>query len=347
MKTKMLSAAEVSVFCEQIALILNGGIPLYEGTYILYQEMENIQLKELMKQIDEAVKDNIPFYQALDRTKAFPEYMIHMVEIGETTGKLEDVMQSLAEYYDREHNIKTSVRNVISYPIMLFAMMGIILVVLVTKILPMFEQVFLELDSEVGASSKDMMNVSLTMGRVVAVLVGIVFLIIVFLLLWSRTKRGRDALYQFCNVSPFTRKIATKMAIGKFVSSMSLMISSGLENDQSLELAAQVVRQPKIHKKIEKSRNLLAEKKTFDESLKETGLLTGMHGRMVSVGAKTGVLDVVFAKLSRKFDEEIEAMLGGIATIVETSLVISLSLVVGVVLISVMLPLVSIISSIG
>ena len=344
---KLLSAAEVSVFCEQVALILNGGIPLYEGTYMLFQEMENRQLKEIMRQIDEAVKENIPFYQALEATKAFPDYMVHMVKIGETTGKIEEVMYSLANYYEREDAIKSKIRNVISYPIMLFAMMGVILVFLVTKILPMFEKVFLELETEVSASSQGMMTFSLTVGKVIAVLVGVIFLVIFMILLWSRTKSGRTALYHFCNVCPFTRKIAYKMALGKFISSMSLMIASGLEHLQALELAAEVVTQPKIHNKIEQCKALLEDKTSFAEALKETKLVTGMHGRMISIGAKTGVLDVVFAKLSHKYDEEIERILGGISVVIETILVISLSVIVGAVLISVMLPLVSIISSIG
>ena len=112
-QNRMLSAAELSIYCEQISILLNGGIPLYEGTYIMYQEVEDKRLQKVMKVIDDQVKENVPLYMALDEAGCFPEYLIHMVEIGEMSGKLEEVMQSLAAYYERESIIKNEVKRVI------------------------------------------------------------------------------------------------------------------------------------------------------------------------------------------------------------------------------------------
>lgn len=346
-KTKILSAAEVSVFCEQIALILNGGIPLYEGTYILYQEMENPQLKEILKDIDALVKENIPLYEALEKSGAFPAYMVHMVKIGETTGKLEDVMSSLARYYDREDTIKTNIKNVVFYPIMLFAMMGIILIILVAKILPMFQNVFNELDTDVATSSGNMMSASMWIGRIVALIVLVVFALVVALVLWYQTKAGRRILTNLGNRLPFTRKVMYRLGIGKFVSAMSLMISSGLDSNESLALVEELVEHPVVKGKITDCKEQIAKNIAMEEAFKQSKLITGMNGRMVSVGAKTGVLDVVFEKLSSRYDNEIEQSLNSISTVVETVLVVSLSLIVGLVLVSVMLPLISIISAIG
>lgn len=343
----MLSAAEVSAFCEQIALILNGGIPIYEGTYILYKEMENPTLKEILKEVDALVKDNIPLYEALEKTNAFPAYMVHMVKIGETTGKLEEVMGSLARYYEREDAIKSSIRNVVFYPIMLFAMMGVILIVLVAKILPMFQNVFQELDADVASSSDNMMSASMWIGRIVAVVVLVVFVLVVALVLWYRTKSGRRILTNLGNRLPFTRKVMYRLGIGKFVSAMSLMITSGLDSNESLNLVEELVEHPKVKKKITGCKEQVAQNVALEEALKENKLVTGMNGRMVSVGAKTGVLDVVFQKLSGRYDAEIDQSLSSISTVVETVLVVSLSVIVGLVLVSVMLPLVSIISAIG
>lgn len=347
LKSKLLSASEVSAFCEQIALILNGGIPIYEGTYILYQEMENPHLKAVLKEVDELVKNNIPLYEALEKTNVFPAYMVHMVKIGETTGKLEEVMGSLARYYDREDAIKTSVRNVVFYPIMLFAMMGVILMVLVTKILPMFQNVFEELDADVAVSSGNMMSASIWIGRIVAIVVLVVFIIVIALVLWYRTNTGRRILTNLGNRLPFTRKVMYRLGIGKFVSAMSLMITSGIDSNLSLSLVEELVDHPTVKKRITGCKELVAQNVALEEALKDNKLLTGMNGRMVSVGAKTGVLDVVFEKLSKRYDAEIDQSMSSISTVVETVLVVSLSVIVGLVLVSVMLPLVSIISAIG
>ncbi|MDO5518956.1 MAG: type II secretion system F family protein [bacterium] len=346
-RKKRLSASEISAFCEQIALLLNGGIPIYEGTYIMYQEMEQKELRKLLKEIDTYVKENIPLYEALEKTDVFPAYMVHMVKIGETTGKLEEVMTSLAKYYEREASVKLSIKNVVFYPIMMFIMMGIILLVLVVKILPMFQNVFRELDSNISKSSSNLMWASMLVGKVVACGVFIVFAIIIALVIINKTKRGNEMVCQAGNHLPYVRRIMYRIGIGKFVSAMSLMIGSGLANEEALELVRGLIDHPTIKKRIGMCLNTVKDNGSLEDALRDNKLITGMNGRMLSVGAKTGVLDVVFEKLSQKYDQEIEHSLNGISTVIETILVISLSAIVGVVLISVMLPLVSIISSIG
>ncbi|MBO7634758.1 MAG: type II secretion system F family protein, partial [Lachnospiraceae bacterium] len=115
-KKKKFNSDEIAMFCDQIAMLLKGGISVYEGTYMLYSEMEDAKTKEVLRQIDLQVKENIPLYKALTATGAFPEYMVHMVEVGEKTGRLEDVMKSLAEYYERDSRVKAGLRSAIAYP---------------------------------------------------------------------------------------------------------------------------------------------------------------------------------------------------------------------------------------
>ena len=229
---------------------------------------------------------------------------------------------------------------------MMFAMMAVILTILVWKILPMFQGVMKELDMEAATSSTHMMNVGTTLGKVVAVVGISVFVIVCALAVWYRTKTGKDKINHFFQNFVLTRKLANVMATGKFVSAMALMTSTGFDGLEALTMA-EVVDNKKLKQKVKAGADLMGENKTLEEAVKETELLTGMESRMLSVAAKTGVMDQVFEKLTSKYDDKIEEDLGSLCTKVETSLVITLSLVVGAVLISVMLPLVSIISSIG
>lgn len=346
-RKKRLSASEVSAFCEQIALLLNGGIPIYEGTYILYQEVNHKENKEILKEIDTLVKENLPLYEALEKSDVFPAYMVHMVKIGETTGKLEEVMASLARYYERENSLKESIKNVIFYPVMLFAMMGVILLVLVLKILPMFQNVFYELDAEISRTSSHMMDMGVMVGKGVTVIVLVLFAGILFALGVNKTKKGNKVLLTMGNHTPYVGQILYKLGIGKFISAMSLMISSGLADEESLELAYGLIEHPTVKKRVLYCLRSIRDHGTLEASLKESRLITGINARMVSVGAKTGVLDVVFEKLSIRYDEEIDQVLSGVSAVIEAILVLALSVVVGLVLISVMFPLISIISSIG
>ncbi len=346
-KRKRLSASEVSMFCEQIALLLSGGISIDEATYILYQEMEDAETKLALKEVSELVKENMPLYEALEKSEIFTNYMVHMVKIGETMGKLEEVMALLAKYYDRDHKVKESIRNVVLYPMLLFAMMGVLLLVMVAKILPVFQAVFHELDTKVSSTSAQMLKIGILLGKGMFVLVVVMFVVLLLLVGIYQIKAGKVGLQKAANYIPYIRRIKYKIGVSRFVSSMSLMIQSGLSSEESLELAMDIVEHPVVNKRIFQCLKCMRDHRTLDESLRESKLITGMNGRMVSVGVKTGVLGAVFEKLDEKYDDEVNEVLQGVATIIEAVMVLSLSTMVGLILLSVMLPLISIISSIG
>jgi Type II secretory pathway, component PulF len=345
--TKMFSSEEVAAFCQQIAIMLNGGIPLYEASYILCNEIEDKQTKEILLRMDRQVKCNMPFYLALEQTGAFPVYMVHMVRIGEMTGKLEEVMKSLSRYYERDSNVKAGIRSVITYPLMLFAMMVVILLILVIKILPMFQTVFYELNADTAVSGKNRMEFGIYAGKCVALIAICFFALVIGLLLWYRTNSGKKRLLGVARSVFLTKGMCEKMATAKFVSSMALMISSGIESKEAMEMAKTVVEHPKLNHKIQNSINLISSGAPFGEALKESKIIEGIQGRMIQIGVKTGAADAVFAKISEQYDSEIENMLNSVSSIIETILVVILSVIVGSILISVMLPLVSIISSVG
>ena len=346
-KATKFSSEETSVFCEQIAMLLNSGIPLYEGIYMLYSEMEDVNTKKILEQVDSSIKANESLTKSLKNTKAFPDYMIHMVQVGETTGKLEEVMHSLAQYYERESNIKASIKSAIAYPAMLFAMMSVIIFVLVFKILPMFEEMFIELNEEVASTTKDMMQVGMTAGKVVAILTCGVLLLMLLALFWYQTKSGEKTIKRFLTNFRLTRKLSESTATGKFISSMTLMISSGIETQKAMEMAYGASDHKGVKEKIKQCKTLLEQSLPLDEAIHESKLLVGMESRLVTVAAKTGSQDTVFAKLSEQYNTRITAMLSKLSSTIETMLVVTLAVLVGGVLIAVMLPLVSMISSIG
>ncbi len=341
------SSEEIAGFCEQISMLVNGGISLYHGVDMLAQEMEDKATRAVLEQLDEALRENKTFYEALKETEAFPEYMLKMVNIGETTGKLDVVMNSLAVYYKRESIMQQNIKNVIAYPIMMFTMMAVILIILIWKILPMFQTVMKELDVEAAASSTQMMNVGMTLGKVVAIVGIAVFVIVCVLAAWYGTKTGKKKINHFFQNFVLTRKLSNSMATGKFVSAMSLMTATGFDDLEALNMAEGVIENKKLQKKVKACAELVSENKVLEDAVRETSLLTGMEGHLLSVAAKTGVTDQVFENLAEKYDDKVEESLGGLCAKVETGLVVTLSIVVGAVLISVMLPLVSVISSIG
>ena len=346
-KKKKFSAEELSGFCSQVAIMLKSGIALEEGVFMLAEEVEEDGTKKVLNQVQEKLKQNETFETALRDAEVFPEYLVNMVRIGEASGKLEDVMNSMTHYYERESVIKDSIRNVIAYPAKMFGMIGIILAELIGKILPMFESVFVNLNVDAASSSSRIMNFGMWAGRIVAIFAFLVIVVGLIVYGFYHTEKGNRWLRNFASKCFLTKKTANLLAVGRFVSSMAVMVSSGLDVKESMEMAQGIVEHSRMQKKISRCIEKMDKEESFANTLREEAILTGMQGRMVAVADKTGMMDEVLGDISTQLDEKIFNHMGQFCTRVETSLVMALSLVVGGVLISIMFPLVSIITSIG
>ncbi len=346
-KAKRFSAEEISVFCDHIATLLNSGMPLYEGIDILYNEMENSRTKEVFHEIEKSLQSRMSLSQAVGKTGAFPEYMVHMVGIGETAGKLEEVMGSLSAYYERESRVKAGIRSAVTYPVVLFMIMAVILWVLVFRIVPLFEAMYQELNSEVAMASDSLMSFGVKAGVIAALIVGSLVLVTVVVFLIYRTKKGerlmKGMLYRF----PVAKGIAGQISIGKLISSMALMLPAGVDTKRMLDMAMETVDHPGVLARAKECRELVEKGTAFEQAVRQSDLITGMDGSIIMVAAKSGNMDSSFIKLSERYNDRISVQLNKIATYVETALVILLAVLIGFVLLSVMLPLINIISSIG
>ena len=345
-KATTFSPEEISIFCDQIAMILNGGIPIFEGTHILYEEMEEGRTKEILKKVDDNVKAGMSFNEALKESGAFPTYMCEMVKIGEMTGKLEDIMHSLSGFYERENLVKNSIRRVISYPTVLLGMMAVILMVLVGKILPMFEDIFLELDGGTGTTI-GIMNTSILVSRIIVAVVLVMLAALLIGIIWYRFRGGSAMITNILNNNPFSAGLADKISIGKFLATLAVMNAGGVEMTEAVKNASKVVENKKTLAKIDKCISLLEADEKPEFAFKETGLLNSLYSKMFGVARMSGSGDTILFKLVNRFDDEINSRLNSLASVIETILVVVLSVIVGAVLISVMMPLMSVIASIG
>ena len=345
-KTIVFSPEEISIFCDQVAMILNGGIPIYEGAFILYEEMDEGKTKNVLKTVAENVKSGMAFSEALKESGSFPAYMCEMVKIGEMTGNLEEIMRSLSDYYERENLVKNSIRSVLSYPTVLLGMMAVILLVLVGKILPMFEDIFLELDGGTG-TTVGLMNTSILVSEII-VGVGLVLLAgLLIIIAWYKLKGGSAIVTSILNNNPLTAGLADRISVGKFLATLAVMNSAGMEMTEAVKNASKVVENKKTSAKIDKCIAMLEADEKPEDAFKKSGLLSSLHSKMFGVARMSGSGDSILFKLVNRFDADINSRLNSLASVIETVLVVVLSVIVGAVLISVMMPLMSVIASIG
>ena len=347
LKSDMLAPGEISAFCAQMSMILKSGISLTEGVEIMYIDAGNPSGREILGAILEELEIGAPLFVALRKSDKFPDYMLAMVEIGEAAGRLENVMESLTSYYEREEAISRAVRSAITYPLIMIVMMLAVITILIVQVMPIFSEVFMGLGAQMTGFSLAVMNFGEALGRYSFAVLGTAAGLVALFIIFRATKRGKYLLERFKENFFLTRDLYSKIASGRFASAMSLMLASGMDTDKSLEMVTKLVSTPIIRQKIINCQQKLAKGVRFSDALAEVGLFTGIYARMVSVAFKTGAMDSVMEKLAQRYEDETNHKINNIISIVEPTLVAVLSVIVGVILLSVMLPLMGIMAAIG
>lgn len=158
-EAKKLSNEELITFCGQMARILKSGISSLEGIYIMEDGDVQTEGREILKEIREELEMCGMLYPAMEKTGVFPEYALHMTENGEQTGRLDETMEALAAYYQREEEILDAVKSAVTYPVAMLGMLLVIVAVLFIKVMPVFEQVYMQLGQEMTGVARQLLNI--------------------------------------------------------------------------------------------------------------------------------------------------------------------------------------------
>ncbi len=338
---------ELSAFCLQVALLLEAAVPLDEGLSIMAEDAGEQWEKDMLLFMAEGVELGDPFYQVLEDTKAFPPYVVKMAKLGQSTGTMDRMMLSLAEYYEKEYFLMRNIKNALTYPIIMVFMLLAVLFVLFVKVMPIFEDVYSQLGAEISTVAKS----AIRFGGVfsgVALAVGAV-LVVVCAAVWGFTRLGHK-ITLVDNLIAWTKrrsKIALAIANRRFTSVLALTLHSGLELEKGLELAAELVENQAVAEKIGSCRQMLGEGQSYYESMKATGLFSGFHIQMIKTGTRSGHLDRVMEDISQDYEQQADGAIDNVISRFEPTMVAVLAVAVGLVLLSVMLPLVGVLSTIG
>lgn len=338
-KQQMLGNLEIASFCDQLSMIVSAGIPLYEGVSILHDDAPDEATAGILSSISSSLDQGNSFCDALKETKVFPKYVLDMIEIGETSGKLEEVLTALTQYYKREETIQNSIKNAVTYPLIMIAMMLAVILVLIAKVLPVFHQIYIELGSDLTGFAGTMIRFSDLLNQYLIVIILVIIIAAIAVFLFTRSETGRRIAKK--------SSLAMSTASSRFANCMALALSSGLDTDQGLLFAEQLVDNPYMASRIKKCRDLTASGKGFEDAILTSDIFAKIYASMITIGFKTGSMDEVMHKISDEYAEETDKQIAKFISILEPTLVIILSIFIGLILISFLLPLIGIMSSIG
>lgn len=338
-KANILTNAEISSFCQQINMIVKAGFPIYYGISLLRDDTTDKETREFLTEIYETMEKGVTLYKALSQTGIFPKYMLQMIRIGEETGRLEEVLNSLCIYYEREAEIRAGIKQAVTYPLVMTVMMLIVIVVMITNVVPIFSDVYAELGSTLTGSAKLLMDISSFLNQYLLFFVlgcvALAALAIVFL----KTPYGKK-FYE-------NKGIPLTLATSRFANCMYLALASGLDTDEGFALAEDLVNNSFVQKRIHTCRELIKNGESFSKSLLEAGVFPKMYSSLITIGYKTSAMDDVMLNISKAYEKETDEKLHHFISILEPTLIIILSFFIGLILVSFLLPLLGIMSSIG
>ena len=344
-KQQNISAAELSSFCGQVALIIESGLPLFEGMETLAETDKKSANAGMFRSASEGVGQTGTLYGALKDDGRWPDYLVEMVGIGERSGRLDVVMRGLEQYYAREDRIRSSLTSALTYPISLGVMLMLIVLIMLWRVLPIFRRTLASMGIGMGTTGSALMQVGSVLGWLVLILVGAGLIALTAVLILMKTPGREKTLETISSFLPPIRRLRNKITASRVISVLSLTLFEGFTTHESLEMTARALDDPKAREKIRQLQEQMDEGKTYADALEETGFFQELELRMIRMGMATGRVDQVLGKIAVLYEEQVESEISRAISIVEPTLVALLSVVVGAVLLSVMLPMAGILSS--
>ena len=348
MKRLRVPAQYLPVFCQELYQLVRSGIPLSEGLGMLRDDEKDTDTRAWLEALYRSMEEGTTLASALRETGVFPEYMTDMVELAEETGRLEDVLLSLRRHYDRQLRMAADIRGAVAVPVALFTVMVAVVVLLVTQVLPVFDRVFAQLGVRMGAVATGMMNAGAVLARAGTAIGVVLAVIAAAALAVGLTPVLREKFAAWFRRNFGGRGVLGQMATAHFASSMSMAVASGLSMEESVKLSAKLCGGAReIDEKTERCRKEIEEGESPADALARSGLFSGRDCRLLKLAEQTGSLPDTLEDLAQRKEEESMRRLDRTVGAIEPVIVVLTSALAGVILLSVMLPLMGLLSTIG
>ena len=345
---KHMNYLGISAFCESLAMMINSGIKVNEAVYLLENKAgeENGQLGGAILAMAKELDEGSALAPAMEKTNLFPEYAVRMVEAGERTGTLEEVLFSLSSYYRDQNTISEKLKSVIVYPAVMLAMIIVVLIIMLSMVLPSFRDVYTALTGSLAASSYRYINLAFAFCRIVLVII-ILLLIIggICIAMWKG--EGRKKVEKLLASNEACRGILESLGMYRFTSAFEVFLASGEMQDQALLDSIPMTEYEPIEEKLKVCARKMEEGIGFAQSANELNLYEPIYGRMLIPGERSGHMENALKRLTELLAEDCGNRIDRLTAFLEPLLSGVLMITIGIALLSVMLPLIGIMNSIG
>ena len=347
MNKKYLTNAQTARFFRGLSLLVHAGITVGDGLFYL-AEQNSDGLGALMTELGKGMDNGISLSAAMEQTKLFSAHAVGLVAVGERTGHIEEALGSLSEYYQQRERTDRQIKNAVVYPSALLLLILAVIAVLLIKVLPVFDSVYTSLGSRLTGLAGALLVLGQAAEKVLPLLCAVMAAAVILLLMFSESESFRQRIIGRFKSGANEKGVFKKLNDAHFAEALAMGLSSGISDEQAAELAAALLRDDAAASaKCSECISLLSQGCTLPQALLKTASLPASECRMLELGMRAGSGDKVMSEIAQRLYEQAEAGLQHRIGQIEPVMVLAASMLVGVILLSVMLPLMKIMSAIG
>ena len=340
---------ELAIFTRQFSVMIDAGLPLVQCLEILAGQQENKTFQKILNNTRASVEGGATLSASMKQhEKVFDALYYNMVEAGETGGILDTILQRLAQYIEKNVKLKRAVKSAMIYPVAVLSIAAGVIILLLWKVVPIFTTLFNGLGADLPLPTRIVIQLSNFVGSIYGLIIVAFFVGAIFALkFWYGTPTGRMALDQVMLKLPVVGIVLRKIAVARFTRTLGTLISSGVPILEGLDITARTSGNAVVERAITQTRKAVEAGRSLVEPLKETDVFPGMVTQMIGVGEQTGAMDAMLSKIADFYEDEVDAAVKDMLTAIEPIMIVVLGVIVGGVVISMYLPLFSLIGKLS
>jgi type IV pilus assembly protein PilC len=342
LKREKVRLKELAVYSRQLSVLIDAELPLIQSLNILAEQQKNKYFRKVIDTVREDVEAGSTLHQAKRKhPKVFDDLYCNLVASGEQSGSLDVMLRRLAEFIEKIVKLRAQVKQAMIYPTAIVIFAIVVAIFMLWKVIPIFASIFIELGADLPVLTAAVMGLSkFVQNYIVFIILGAIAFVVVFRY-YRKTPAGRWTVDRMLLKLPLFGKLLFKVALSRITRTLSTLISGGVPMLESLKITSSTAGNVLVEKEIMDARKNVAEGKTLNESFKESGRFPLMMIQMINVGEATGTLDEMLSKLANFYDDEVETSVAALLSILEPILLIFVGGIVGGLVVSMYLPIFS------
>lgn len=339
-QSKKIKLKDISLFCKQMSVMLESGIPLNNAVDILEQQATSKNLKSSLKIVSKSLKEGSQLSKAMiDQEGMFPDLLIRMVQAGEKTGKLDEVLEKMSEHYNKELKTSRQIRGAMIYPAVLAFLAVAAVLALLYVVIPSFSGIFEQSGMAMPLPTRIVLAASNFVRSYWYILFGVTGILVFLFLRYRSTEVGRYQLDRLKLWLPVIKGPMQKIVTARFASTLAILTSAGIPLVEAIESAAATTNNAVVIEKMKIANEGLQKGERLTGMITATGLFPPMMLSMVKIGEESGSLESMLVKTSDYYEEELETAIKQLLSLLEPAMIIVMGVIIGGIVASVMLPM--------